>query len=318
MSEQKRVIVTGATGLIGRAFCRALIEQGYGVVVFSRDPQAAQSKVPGALKYVAWQPSGSGPWAADLEGAYAVVHLAGESLFGKKISRKDVDASAKSKIESTRRLAEVMATTVHKPKVFINGSSIGYYGFTSFSDEKLTEESAQGSDHWANNNAAWEAAAQLAADAGIRTVLLRTGVVFGRDGGALVAQLPQFERGYGGTVAPGTQWFSWVHIDDQVGAMLHILEDERISGPVNVSGPNPVRHQEYAALIGQALGKPAGRKTPGWMLKWFMMGEPAEIIIHGRRMIPQKLLDTGYVFKFNTCAETVQDIVESYRHHDRE
>ncbi|MFZ1769422.1 MAG: DUF1731 domain-containing protein, partial [Caldilinea sp.] len=156
---------------------------------------------------------------------------------------------------------------------------------------------------------AWEGAALPATDLGIRTVLLRTGVVFGIEGGALVSQLPQFERGYGGTVAPGAQWFSWIHIADQVGIMLHILEDERIVGPVNASAPNPVRHQEYAAIVGKVLDKPAARKTPGWLLKWFIMGEPAEIIIHGRRMIPQKMLEMGYTFAFNECEAAVRDIV---------
>jgi len=253
MSEQKRVVVTGATGLIGRPLCRALIEKGYGVVVFSRDPEAAKSKVPGALEYVAWEPEGSGPWATAIDGAYAVIHLAGEPFFGKKVSRDDVDATTQSKIESTRGLVTAMSKSVHKPKVFINGSSIGVYGFTGFSDEKLTEKSPQGTDHWAEGNVAWEAAALPAAEGVIRTILLRTGVVFGVDGGALVSQLPQFERGHGGTVAPGTQWFSWIHIDDQVGIMLRILEDQRISGPVNVSAPNPVRHQEYAAIVGKVL-----------------------------------------------------------------
>jgi uncharacterized protein (TIGR01777 family) len=310
MPEQKRVIVTGATGLIGRPFCRALVEKGYGVIVFSRDPDAAKQKVPDALDYVQWQPAGSGPWAAAVDGAYAVVHLAGEALFGRKVSRQTVEATARSKVESTRELVAAMRTAQQKPAVFINGSSIGYYGFTGFSDEKLTEASAPGVDHWATNNVAWEAAALPAADLGIRTVLLRTGVVFGIEGGALVSQLPQFERGYGGTVAPGTQWFSWIHIDDQVGIMLQILEDERIAGPVNVSAPNPVRHQEYAATVGKVLDKPAGRKVPGWLLKWFVMGEPAEIIIHGRRMVPQKMLEMGYAFQFSECEAAVRDIVE--------
>ena len=309
MSAQKRVIVTGATGLIGRPFCRALTEKGYGLVVLSRDPEVARQKVPGGLEYVAWQPAASGPWAAAVDSAYAVVHLAGEPLFGKKVSRKAVAASTQSKIESTRGLVAAMRNAKRKPEVFINGSSIGYYGFTGFSDEKLTETSAPGADHWATDNVAWESAALPAADLGIRTVLLRTGVVFGIEGGALVAQLPQFERGYGGTVAPGTQWFSWIHIDDQVGIMLQILEDERIAGPVNVSAPNPVRHQEYAAIIGKVLDKPAGRKMPGWILKLFVMGEPAEIIIHGRRMIPQKMLEMGYPFQFSDCEAAVRDIV---------
>ncbi len=310
MSEQKRIIVTGATGLIGRPLCRALIEKGYGVVVFSRDPEAARSKLPGALEYVAWQqPEGSGPWATVIDGAYAVIHLAGEPLFGKKVNLKQVLAATQSKIESTRALVTAMSRAALKPKVFINGSSIGVYGFTGFSDEKLTEKSPQGTDHWAEGNVAWEAAALPTAEMGIRTILLRTGVFLGIDGGALVSQLPQFERGYGGSVAPGTQWFSWIHVDDQVGIMLHILEDERISGPVNVSAPHPVRHQEYASIVGKVLGKPASRKIPGWMLKWFVMGEPAEIIIHGRRMIPQKMLEMGYAFKFSECEQAVRDIL---------
>jgi uncharacterized protein (TIGR01777 family) len=201
-----------------------------------------------------------------------------------------------------------MARAQVKPRVFIPGSAVGAYGMSRRSNREVTEESPPVKDDWAKGTAEWEQAALAAEALGVRTVVVRTGVVLAYDGGALVAQLPQYERGFGAIVLPGTEWMPWIHIADEVGIIIRCLEDERIRGPINASAPHPVRQREFAKTVGRALGVPVRMRLPGFVLR-LAMGEPARAILYNHRMIPQKMLAAGYTFAFPDFEGAAHDIL---------
>jgi uncharacterized protein (TIGR01777 family) len=311
MVGAKRVIVIGATGLIGGALCRALLDRGDEVVVFSRDPEAARARVPGAAAYVAWQPTESGPWGAQVGGAHAVVHLAGESIFtfGKRQTRATVAAETRSRVRGIQGLVRAMTEAPARPAAFVGASSVGTYGFAGFSDVEYTEDSPAGSDFWGRDSQAWEAAALEAARFGVRTVVLRTGYVLdARPGSGLPQQVEQFRRGFGGAVRPGRQWVPWVHIADVAGLILLALDDARVRGPLNVTAPGGVRSREFAATLGRVVGKPPRFAIPGFLLR-LGFGVTADTIIHGRHVVPRKALDLGYPFRFPALEPALRDLV---------
>jgi uncharacterized protein (TIGR01777 family) len=313
MTEAKRVIVTGATGVIGSSLCQELIRRGYTVVVFSRDPAAARAKVPSAAEYVAWQPEESGPWAASIEGAYGVVNLAGGSIYtwGKRQTRESISSETQNRMRGIRGLVGAMEEAQTKPQVFICASSVGTYGFDGFADAEFTEASPPGTDFWGQTSLPWEEAAQTAEHIGVRTVVMRFGYVLAmRPDSGLAQQVEQFRRGYGGPVRPGAQWQSWIHVADAAGLIAFALEDNRVRGPLNGTSPGVVRSRDFAQTLAQVVGKPARMATPGLLLRMWL-GKTADTIIHGRRVLPQKALDLGYQFQFATLEPALRDLVRT-------
>ena len=311
MEQARRVIVTGATGLIGSALCHALQDRGYGVVVLSRHPDAARAKVPDALAYVAWQPEESGSWREQIDGAYAVVHLAGESIytFGKRQTQASVRTETQTRVRAIRGLAGAMADAHEPPAAFICASSVGTYGFAGWTDAEYTEDSPVGDDFWGHDSQLWEQAALEVEGQHARVVVLRTGYVLdARPGGGLAQQVEQFRRGFGGPVLPGSQWTPWIHIADVAGLILLAIEDPRVRGPLNVVAPGVVRNRAFAAALGHAVGRSARLPIPGFMLR-LGFGVTADTIIHGKRVMPQKALDLGYHFQFPTLDLALRDLV---------
>ncbi|HLV99292.1 MAG TPA: TIGR01777 family oxidoreductase [Ktedonobacterales bacterium] len=311
MAEAKRVIVTGATGLIGNRLCRELLNQGYTLVVFSRHPEGAQAHIPGAAAYVAWQPEEHGPWMEQIEGAYGVVNLAGGSIytFGKRQTRESVSAETQSRIRGIHGLVNAMAQVQSKPKVFVCASAVGTYGFDGFTDMEFNEASKPGEDFWGQTSLAWEEAALAAEEPGVRTVLMRFGYVLDmQPGSGLARQAEQFRRGFGGPVRPGKQWQPWIHNADAVGLIMFALEDERVRGPLNGTAPDVVRNRDFARTLAQVVGKPARFGTPGWVLKMWL-GVTAETILYGRRVLPKKALKLGYPFQFPTLESALRNLV---------
>jgi uncharacterized protein len=331
MADTRRVIVTGATGLIGKAVCKDLKANGYQVVVFSRDPQKARGAVPGAADYLAWQPAESGSWASTIDGAYGVIHLAGASLFGKRWTaeyKRDIIASREI---GTRGLVSAMAQAQNKPQVFISSSAVGYYGPSG--DQKLDESAPPGNDFLAQVCQVWEREAKKAEDLGIRTVMVRTGVVIGvgegrlpfpidlrgaslaRPGiilkteeGAFPLLMMPFRFFVGGPILPGTQWFAWVHLDDLVGLMMLALENEQARGPINGTAPEPQTNRDFAKTLGRVMGRPAWLPVPGFAMK-LLLGEMADMITTGQRVIPKRAQDLGYQFKYPTSAQAIRQIL---------
>jgi uncharacterized protein (TIGR01777 family) len=311
MVHAQRVVLTGATGLIGSALCHALRDRGGDVIVFSRHPDAARTKVPGALAYIAWQPEESGPWGTQIDGADAVVHLAGESIytFGKRQTEATVRAETQARARAIRGLVGAMAEAHKPPSVFVCASSVGTYGYAGWTDVQFTEDSPAGSDFWGRDSQLWEAAALEDERQHVRAVVLRTGYVLdARSGSGLARQAEQFRRGFGGPVLPGSQWVPWIHIADVVGLILLAMEDSHVRGPINVVAPGVVRNREFAATLGRVVGRSARLPIPGFLLR-LSVGITADTIIHGRRVVPRKALDLGYQFHFPTLEPALRNLV---------
>ena len=313
MVETKRVIVTGATGLIGSSLCRELIKRGYAVVVFSRNPAAARTVIPGAEAYVAWQPEENGPWAEYMKGTYGVVHLAGDSIYtwGSRQTQASISAETQNRIRAIQGLIRAMTAAQAKPQVFVSASSVGTYGFDGFTDAEFTESSAPGTDFWGQVSLPWEEAALEAQKIGIRAVVMRFGYVLAMHShGGLAQQAEQFRRGFGGRVGSGKQWQPWIHVADAAGLILFALEESRVEGAVNGTAPDVVRNRDFTQMLAQMVRKPARMVIPGVLLRMWL-GVTAETILYGRRVLPYKALSLGYHFQFETLESALRDLLEA-------
>jgi uncharacterized protein (TIGR01777 family) len=304
MQSDKRVIVTGATGLIGKRLTKELTNRSYNVTIFSRNPEKARHTVPGAAEYVAWQ-SGSDDWASHIDGAYAVINLAGAGIFNRRWTKSYKKKIFDSRVEGTRGLVDAIARAKEKPAVLINGSAVGYYGLTG--SEKLAEASPPGDDFLARVVQAWEREAAKAEALGVRVVMLRSGIVLAREGGALPLMSLPFKLFVGGPILPGTQYFSWVHLDDEVGIILMALENEEARGPINSSAPEPQTNRDFSRALGKALGRPSLLPVPGIALK-VALGEVSTIITGGQRVLPTRAQQLGYRFLYPTTDQAFKQI----------
>lgn len=306
MAEAKRVVVTGATGLIGKAVCAELRRRGYSVVVFSRDPDSAQQQAPEAAEYVSWQAEESGPWAAALDGAHGVINLAGASIAGKRWTEAWKREIRRSRVVGTRGLVNAMREARQKPRVFVAGSAVGYYGPRD--DTALDEDAAAGNDFLADVVREWEAESLRAADLGIRTALIRTGIVLDKDEGALPRMVLPVKLFVGGPVLPGTQYLSWVHLADEVGIIMLALEDERARGPINATAPEPQTNRDFYRTLGRVLGRPIWAPVPGFALR-VIVGEAGELLTTGQRVIPKKARELGYQFQYPTAEGALRQVL---------
>jgi uncharacterized protein (TIGR01777 family) len=292
-----RVTVTGATGLIGPALVTALQEQGAEVTVLSRNPDRVRETLgtagPAAVEAVKWDLMSEPAPIEALAGRDAVVHLAGENV-AQRWTAKAKQAIRESRVTGTRHLVAGLRDAEPRPRTFISASASGYYGPRG--EEPIDEDAPAGGDFLAQVCAAWETEAGKAAELGVRVVQVRTGVVLDRSGGALGKMLPPFRLGIGGPVAGGRQYMSWVHSDDVVGMMVAALEDERWSGPINATAPEPVTNRDFSHALGHALRRPALLPVPGVALR-LLYGEMAEIVTTGARVLPAKPLVLGYQFR---------------------
>jgi uncharacterized protein len=289
-----RVLVTGASGFIGSALCDALLARGDTVVGLSRDPQRARGTNPSVIWH-AWEPTLERPPAAAFENVSGVINLEGE-----KINQRWTDDAKRRIMESrrvgTRNLIAAIAGLEQKPKVLINQSAIGFYGDRG---EAMVDESAEpGEGYDAEVVREWEAAAQEAEGVGVRLVIVRTGHVLDPSGGLLGELLTPFKLGVGGPIAGGRQYMSWIHIDDEVGILLWALDNERVSGTVNSTAPNPVTNREFSGAIGRALGRPASMPVPGFVLDLKFGSEFGQVLRGGQRVMPRRALDLGYEFRY--------------------
>lgn len=307
MSDVKRVVVTGATGLIGKSLCSRLQERGYAVVVFSRNPNSARETLPGAAEYVAWHPSERGAWATAIDGAYAVINLAGSSIAGHRWTEEYKRELYDSRIMGTRGLVNAIARAETKPRVYLGPSGINYYGPRD--DTKLDENAPPGNDFLARLCVDWEQEALKAQAFGVRAVVARTGIVLDKHEGALAQLLPPFKLFVGGPILPGTQWMSWIHLADQIGLYMMALEDTRVRGALNATAPEPQRNRDFTATLGKVLHRPAVIPIPGIALK-VMFGELADaLLIHGQRVIPAKAMNLGYQFQYPTLEPALRQIL---------
>ena len=282
-----KVVVSGASGLIGSALVPALEAAGHDVLRLVRRDARGASEVP-------WDPGAGSVDAARLAGVDAAVSLSGANLNRRWTAARKREIRD-SRVSSTSLLARTLAELEPRPRVFVSSGGCGIYGDRG--DEVLTEESELGTGFLADVGRAWEAAAEPARAAGLRVVSLRQGMVLTRDGGALRQMLLPFKLGVGGRVASGRQWWSWVSLDDLVAAYLFVLESE-LSGPVNLASPSPVTSAAFAKALGRALHRPAVLPVPAFTIK-VLFGERGEaVVLEGQRTLPARLLDAGFTFSY--------------------
>ena len=294
-----KIVISGASGLIGTQLVAKLSSSGHEVVrLVRRSPKSGE---------IQWNPKSGTLDAAALEGTDAVIHLSGAGIGDKRWTdgyRKEI---LDSRTATTALLATTMASLSRKPSVFLSGSAIGIYGARN--DEQLTEVSTHGTGFLAEVCEQWEAAAKPAVDAGIRTVYLRTGIVLSPKGGALKKLLPLFKLGVGGKFGNGKQWQSWISIDDEIGAIEHLLT-ANVSGAVNLTAPNPVTNAEFTKVLASVLKRPAIVPVPTFAPKIVLGGELADALLFtGQRVIPAALNASGYMFKHTTLESAFRSLL---------
>lgn len=300
-----RVLVTGASGLIGSALCDALLDRGDTVVGLTRDPERARRTNP-AIVWHAWEPTLERPAAEPFEGVDGVVNLLGE-----RIDQRWTD-DAKRRIMGSRRtgthnLVQGIAGLEQRPSVLVSQSGIGFYGDRG--DEVLDESSSPGKGFDAEVTREWERTAHEVEDCGVRLAILRTGQVLTPKGGLLGRLLPPFKLGLGGPIAGGRQYVSWIHLDDEVGMILWALDDERVSGALNATSPNPVTNDALAKSLGRALSRPAVLPVPGIALDLMLGREFAAVVKGGQRAVPRRARELGFEFRHPHIDEALRDLL---------
>ncbi|WP_439641394.1 TIGR01777 family oxidoreductase [Nevskia sp.] len=296
------VLITGGTGFIGRELAASLLADGHAVTVLTREITSSGNRVPNGAKAIRD--------LARADAVDAVVNLAGANLGGTRWNPVTKMGFRTSRIDTTRRLVDWMSRLGTRPKVLVSGSAIGWYGPQG--DEVLTESAPAGGDFSATLCRDWEAEALKAAALGVRVCTVRTGIVLGPSGpaggGALAQMLPAFRLGGGGPMGSGRQWMSWVHRADLVALIRFLIERETASGPFNGTAPEPVTNAEFAKTLGRVLKRPAILPMPGFALK-LIVGEMAEILLSGQRVVPQAALDQGFRFRFPTLEAALRDVL---------
>lgn len=294
------VVVSGSHGLIGSALLPALTAAGHRVRRLVRGAAGAGE--------VAWDPEAGTVDAAGLAGADAVVHLAGVGIGDKRWTQERKRRIRESRVTGTATLAAALAGLPEPPAVLVSGSAVGYYGDRG--DEVLTEDSGPGTGFLADAVRDWEGATAPAADAGVRVVHTRTGVVQTPEGGALAKQLPLFRLGLGGPLGWGRHWVSWVSIDDEVGAILHALGTDSLRGPVNLCAPEPATSTAMARAIGHALRRPAVLPVPGFAIGVAVGRQmTGEMVLASQRAVPEKLVASGYRFRHADVGAAMDDLL---------
>ena len=285
-----RVLVTGGTGFIGSALCRALAAAGHQVAVVTRGN--AQPSARDAVRYLPWD---GAEWRAALAAADAVVNLAGEPIAAKRWTVEQKVRIRESRVQMTRRLVEAMEGAGHRPAALISASAIGYYGDRG--DVPVDEVSPPGSGFLAETCFAWEAEARRAETLGVRVVRMRLGVVLAEGGGALAKMVPPFQGFLGGPLGSGRQWVSWVSRDDVIGLIQWALAQEQVQGAINATAPEPVTMRGFCRELGRALRRPSWLPAPAPAVR-LLLGEMAEMLLTGQRVLPSAALAKGYAFRF--------------------
>jgi uncharacterized protein (TIGR01777 family) len=312
-----RVFVTGGTGLIGSILVKRLCERGDHVVLLSRRqvvlPEPTGKWAGGVnMTVISGDPTTPDPWMDAIKDCDAIVHLAGEGIFNRRWNQQFKDLIYSSRIKGTDNIVAALGkfsvanASGSVKRVLVSGSAIGFYG--PHGDEELTEESLAGNDFLAKVCTDWEKAAQAATVHDARVVLLRTGIVLDKAGGALKQMLTPFKMFAGGPVGSGKQWMSWIHIEDEVGLILFALDHPDISGPLNAVAPNPATNRDFATALGKVLGRPSVMPTPAFMLR-AMLGQAAEVVTTGQQVLPKKALAAGYPFKFTDVEEALRNLL---------
>ena len=300
------IVVAGGTGFIGRALCAALMNGNHTVSVLTRHTGQVLHRPDAHIHSVEWSARDIGAWEHALEGADAVINLAGAPIAGTRWTDSRKRLITDSRILTTRLLVRAMSRRSSGPATFISASGIGYYGA---SDDRLMHEgSAHGTGFLADLCLAWEAEAMSAAEFGTRVVILRTGMVLDTDGGALAKMVLPFRLFAGGPILPGTQWVSWIHRHDHIGLIEWALANTDLSGPLNVVAPEPVTMKTFCEVLGRVIHRPSWLPVPRFALD-VLLGELGTLMTTGQRVTPAKAMTGGYRFRYPTLEPALQAIL---------
>ena len=295
-------LITGATGYIGRTLCKQLFEKNHHITALTRDPQRAPSLIPDAsISFVSSLSEIGDDSIVDV-----IVNLSGEPILFKRWTPQRKKELEDSRIGVTQDIIELVRRLNKKPATLISGSAVGYYG--NRGDRKLTEVSHGNEDFGHRLCAAWEGTALRVKAYGVRVCIVRTGVVIGRDGGFMQGMLTLFKFGLGAKIGSGSQWMSWIHRDDLIAVIMRLIEDTNISGIVNATAPLPVTNEYFSNLLGKVLRRPVLFRAPAWLLEMFL-GENAEVLLGGQRVLPKVLEDAGFEFKYPNLESALRSVV---------
>lgn len=296
-----KVLITGASGLLGRALQPRLAAKGYEMLLASRSEPKDES-------HIRWTIEDGFADPERLEGLDAVIHLAGENVSGLRWTDEKKKAILDSRVLGTRNVVEAISKLKEKPRTFIASSAIGFYGERG--DEEVNESSAAGTGFLPDVCKAWEAESRRAEDAGIRTVLLRTGIVLSKDGGALGTMLLPFKMGVGGVVGSGKQWMSWISLEDEIAVIEYCLENENIRGAINAVGPNPVTNEQFTKTLGDVLYRPTFLPLPEFAVS-MLFGEMGDaLLLASTKVLPKRLEDLGFEFKHPDLKDAIESAVK--------
>ncbi|MGD1705036.1 thylakoid membrane protein ThyD [Dapis sp. BLCC M229] len=306
-----KVAITGATGFVGSRLVERLHSEGEQILVLTRNTKKAKRIFPDSaypnLEIVAYEPKQSGAWQKSIDGCDGVVNLAGAGIADERWNASRKQEIMDSRKLTTEKLVEAIAQANSKPSVLVSGSAIGYYGTSETAT--FDETSNSGNDFLAQVCRAWEAAAQPVKDVGVRLVILRIGIVLGT-GGTVSKMLTPFQLFAGGPIGSGRQWFSWVHIDDLVGLILHSLRHPEIQGIFNATSPNPVRMGEFCQDLGAALNRPSWLPVPDFAIE-LLLGDGAVVVLEGQKVLPKQTQASGFEYQYPTVKSALKNILAS-------
>ena len=301
-----KVLMTGATGFVGKVLVKKILAQGDEVVVLSRNKEKAKAVFGEKCQYGEWKDTNTLPPLEVFNGVEGVINLMGEGIADKRWSPEQKNKIRTSRLQGTTKLIEAISKLSQKPKVMVSTSAIGIYG--SRGDEELTENSKTVHDFLGSLCTDWEKAASSVKDLGVRLVIIRTGVVLGKDGGALKKMLPPFKLGLGGPLGDGKQYMSWIHIDDLASMYIDGLKNPNLEGPFNGTAPHPLTNKEFTKVLGKTLHRPTFLPAPAFAIK-AAFGEMSTVILDGQKVMPEKFLKHQFKFKYPDLEKALSDIV---------
>lgn len=300
-----RIAIAGGTGFVGRALTNALVTEGHEVLILTRNKKNEDTH---HVQYVQWLEEGDHQVSETLSRIDGIVNLAGESINDGRWTEERKKSILESRVHATQHVINLIQRLETKPKVLVNASAIGYYGTST--DEAFTESTVNaGNDFLASVCVRWEQEARRASDLGVRVVCSRFGLILGTQGGALPKMLIPYRMFVGGPLGSGDQWYSWVHIDDVVGLIIHSLKNDAVEGPLNVTAPNPTKMNEFGKAIAKEIKRPHWFPTPGFLLRW-ILGEMSILVLEGQKVLPSKALETNYQFRYPTIREALQNLLK--------
>jgi uncharacterized protein (TIGR01777 family) len=301
-----KAVIAGATGFIGSALCE-LLHKDYEVIALSRDASRAAKSIGGRAKIIEWDGRTTGSWFRQANGAFAIINLAGENIGSGRWGETKKADILHSRLGGIKAVLEAIKQMDKKPNVVIQASAIGYYGPRQ--DEQLDENSTPGKGFLAGVCRDVENSLEKIEQLGVRCVAIRSGIVLGRDGGAFEKLVKPFRFFLGGHLGSGRQWFSWIHLDDEVAAIKFLMENEHLKGAFNLTAPQPVTMKKFCRILGKVLRRPAWLNVPAFAARLAFGQMADEMLLSGQKVVPKRLLNTGFNFKYTDVEQALKDII---------